>query len=1328
MIADHSYNIGLDIGTNSLGWAVADSEGKILTYKKRPMSGTVLIQENGKTAADRRGFRSSRRRLARRKQRIKWLQDLMSPMFEKEDPQFFQRLKYSYVARGDETCEIDPSLLFDNSYYKTHDFHGMFHTIYHLRKSLTLIDAPMDLRLVYLAIHHIVKYRGNFLYEGQDISVRNFDLKKSISEMILAMDFQIPEENVETLSISIEAAIIDTTKRKAEKREEIENLIVDYVPESIGKPKAWARAISSLIIGYSADISILFGVDEKKISFSDEKYIEAEEVLDEDQFCQLESIQKVYSGQVLSSILSGKVSTISDAYISVYDAHHKDLVTLKKVLKEYATNETYNRLINDVSSDKSISYAKYIDTTRKCSNKNLCDAIKKELQKMPQDDDVRYCISRIEDEQFLLKPRNSNNGAIPNQLHCEELRAILENQSKFYPYLSEIKDKILSIASFRIPYFVGPLNTGDERHWVVRKGEKIYPWNFADVVDYGMTAAKFIERLTNKCTYLINENVLPSKSLLYSEYSVLSELSNVYVNNRHLSPDCKSAAVEELFKKHKSVSASLFKNWYRNKYTPNEKEYPFVSGLAESQKFISNMSSYIDITRILGPIDNEEKYQEAEKIIEYITIFSDKEILTSKIKELLGKRVSDRTLKDILKLSYSGWGRLSRKLLVGLYAKDNVGFPFTIMDLLRTTDQDFMQILYNKEYGFEGLIEEENSKSNMNVCLTAKDIVMEYPGSPAIKKCTWVAIRVIDEIEKILGHSPSNIFIEVASGNEKKKDNFNRYRDLEKKYSKIVDSDSFSAVYKELKDYKNQPKALDRKALVLYFMQNGKCLYSGEPLDIKNLSSYQVDHILPRCYVKDDSFDNLALVKSGKNQRKADSLLLDDSIINNQKPMWNILLKNNLISQKKYNTLCRREIDDNAIGKFINRQLVETRQICTNVFNTLKAVYSGKMNVYGVSAKFSYNLKTRIGVVKLRDLNDFHHAVDAYTAILAGIFSQKKLSLQAYEINSTYRKMIAEIGDRKETRYGIMAEMFCQSSPLWPGVRHQIDILRFSRRHDFYINCLVEEQTGAFYNQMLLGKEENPDKLIPRKRGFDPALYGGYTGENDAYFCIVRDKSKKGAKAYSLIGIPIRIAALQKQDDSSIMNFLIERGIKEPEIVKDKIKKYQHVLYSDDGRVDEFYLVADKEVINAKQLWLTDKSMRTLDKLFNAPGRVDSGDDDFIEKLYLELCERLQKYYPCFKEIGDSCASYKDVFMGLPTEEKIKHILNILIVAHANSKRVDKPNWERKDKDGNIIKFDIKGSRLSKALSPEKIIFVDSSITGMHTRSYTLFCFRTVLK
>ena len=73
------YLLGLDLGTNSVGFCLCDENSKIVKKNGKYLWGVRLFEE-ASSAKDRRTFRSSRRRLLRRNQRIKWLQELMSPV------------------------------------------------------------------------------------------------------------------------------------------------------------------------------------------------------------------------------------------------------------------------------------------------------------------------------------------------------------------------------------------------------------------------------------------------------------------------------------------------------------------------------------------------------------------------------------------------------------------------------------------------------------------------------------------------------------------------------------------------------------------------------------------------------------------------------------------------------------------------------------------------------------------------------------------------------------------------------------------------------------------------------------------------------------------------------------------------------------------------------------------------------------------------------------------------------------------------------------------------------------------------------------------------
>ena len=86
------YYLGLDIGTESIGWAVTDENYNILKFNGKNMWGSRLFDE-ALTAAERRTFRTGRRRIQRKKWRIQLLQDLFSEEIAKVDSSFYLKMK-----------------------------------------------------------------------------------------------------------------------------------------------------------------------------------------------------------------------------------------------------------------------------------------------------------------------------------------------------------------------------------------------------------------------------------------------------------------------------------------------------------------------------------------------------------------------------------------------------------------------------------------------------------------------------------------------------------------------------------------------------------------------------------------------------------------------------------------------------------------------------------------------------------------------------------------------------------------------------------------------------------------------------------------------------------------------------------------------------------------------------------------------------------------------------------------------------------------------------------------------------------------------------------
>ena len=94
------YFLGLDIGTDSVGWAVTDMDYNIQKLNGKAMWGVRLF-ESGKTAEERRLHRCARRRQQRRTQRIKLLQELFSEEICKVDQAFYLRLHESKLHLED---------------------------------------------------------------------------------------------------------------------------------------------------------------------------------------------------------------------------------------------------------------------------------------------------------------------------------------------------------------------------------------------------------------------------------------------------------------------------------------------------------------------------------------------------------------------------------------------------------------------------------------------------------------------------------------------------------------------------------------------------------------------------------------------------------------------------------------------------------------------------------------------------------------------------------------------------------------------------------------------------------------------------------------------------------------------------------------------------------------------------------------------------------------------------------------------------------------------------------------------------------------------------
>lgn len=1322
------YYIGVDIGTNSVGWAVIDENGNLLKKGKHHLWGSRLFDQ-AQTAQNRRNYRSSRRRYNKRRQRIGLLRLIMSDMVLEVDPSFFIRLeKTTFLDKEDKKAILKDNYkmnynLFCDEDYNDKKYFKDYPTIYHLRKKLCESDEKADPRLIYLALHHIVKYRGNFLYEGQELH-----LEPSNKEEDLKILFDILGKNNDTVyDISEEQIqfILKTVVENISKIAKVDECMSQLKLNS--EDKKIVKEFMRGLVGNKFNVSKLymhedlqFDDEDLKLQFSDksyeEKITEYENVLEEKmEFIDL--MQRFYSWIELSKIVGSdsQHASISGAMVNIYESHREDLRTLKEVMLKIGKKE-YDEMFKPTSKNV-VNYYNYVNPVA-CSGDKTDGFYKYVKKAIEKSDDSRKdeILQKIANETYMLKQTSKNNAYIPYQMQKDELIKILDHQEKYYPVLKENRDKIISILEFRIPYYYGPLDGNKQFGWLIKKkgkeNERILPWNHQEIVDVQETAAQFIKKLTNYCTYLPIEKVMPQKSLTCSMYEVLSEVNKIRIDGKLLPIDTKNRLIEDLFFKRKTVKEKDLINWLKqNQLTVGE-----ITGYQKEKAFSSSLAPWIDFKEIFDEI-NDSNYDLIEKIIEDTTIFNEGSILKERLKKVYN--LDQNKIKKIMKLKYSGWSRLSKKLINGIRADNKFGSSVSILDVMKESHMTLMEIINDQDLGFKQIIEKENFK-NETGSFEYEDIE-NLAGSPALKRGIWQTLQVIEEIKNYMGHEPKNIYIEFAREEQEKVRTTTRVKKLKSIYNDIKNQLDVHGkeVYSNLN--KQDEKSSIEKRLYLYYTQLGKCMYSGESLDIDKLSNYEIDHIFPRTLTSDDSLDNLVLVKKKENQRKLDDLVLPLEIRNKMEVFWKKLYDNGLITQTKYYRLMRDEFRRDQIDKFINRQLVETRQIIKHVANIIENHFEDT-KVFTVRANLSHEFREKYGIYKNRNVNDFHHAHDAYIACIIGRYIQIRFpGLEAKYVYGQYMQNVKKTKNNidKENHGFIINSMKYEcidedtGEVIWNPERI-LDYIKCFNYRDVYITKKLDTNNRELFNVTILPNDKNSEKgktkaTIPvNKLRSNVRKYGGFSGlQSD----IVAIEGKKGKKIdRRLINLPILLRYVSIEDQCK---YIMENNkYSDVKIIK-KIKKNQ--LIEIDGGL--YYLSSATELVNAHQLILNNKENEIIFEINNAMIKNDysyfENREIEITKLYNLLCDKMKKYYPKYKGIYEKILTKNIDFNILEIDLKCRVILEVLKILKAgaiNGNLKFEP-YNMTDREGRLSK---------QSIHLDNTYFYDVSITGIYSKKYKL--------
>lgn len=761
----------------------------------------------------------------------------------------------------------------------------------------------------------------------------------------------------------------------------------------------------------------------------------------------IEMANKVFYQAQLSEVQRAGMSFV-DTQIANYHQFGEDLVLLKKTIlpnlksdndrsyyanrlylylnSEGAASEKYRKKVMAAGSEKKQGDFKPLtqnEFVNDMVNLKKAKFIKPLDQLISADDFERLGTSR-----FLAKTRSTQNAWIPQQAIQSVIRQIIDTQKHVKglewlgeqkhadPWFGDEKYDLERFYDFRIPYYVGPLDKDyslddlgklskkSEYSWLKRRDNgTLTIFNFTQKVDLVASAREFINKLQAKDTYLLDEPVMPASSMTYQKFTVLDELNHLTLkvgsHYRKLTTEQKLALLN-LFKQSRTVSLIMAFRCLQTEFNilpdvnPEVDASKYLRGLSQASakmagnkaKFNNSFSTYLKWKHTYGFTDQQiaDHYDDFEKIAECLTVFDrDSKLIKKTVLRELGwltEEQIDRLSKD----SLEGWGRLSKKLLTGIYDE----YHNSVLDLMTDTSKNLIQAI--TEPAIKKQIDEHQEKllNHQGSRREAIEALLDRNyASPAVRKVIQRFASHLLGVVKRMKYAPAMVVIESAREDGTGRNNTTQ---VSNQINKVV-KEMEPSICKEWKSLSKDEKHMLTLKQRLYFEQNGRDIYTGEPFDFNNLSAQShIDHVIPQNMYKDNSLSNKVLTFKDKNMTKGGDLCAIQVATSAGRELWRKLYNSGLMSKTKYNNLQINWNDPqngHLVVGMLRRSLVETHQVnklAAQVATMLLQNYGTKVLTMRADVTTLLRENSNFKDVKNRDANDLHHGVDAFLVAFAG--------------------------------------------------------------------------------------------------------------------------------------------------------------------------------------------------------------------------------------------------------------------------------------------------------------------------------------------------------
>lgn len=587
-----------------------------------------------------------------------------------------------------------------------------------------------------------------------------------------------------------------------------------------------------------------------------------------------------------------------------------------------------------------------------------------------------------------------------------------------------------------------------------------------------------IEKMLGNCTFEKNEKRAPKATYTFEYFKLLQTLNHIKIEKRILENENRFIEKRFLTKEEKEI----IKNLVNSKTSVSYDDLRKILGLSCYERFnLVNYKSTIDFSdeanrlvekeRKLKEFESYNKIKTALNRVEknYISRLENDELDaigyaltvykndTKRLEYLKSntKNISEDAMNELLKLSFTKVGSLSLSAMKKIIPKLEDGITY----------DKAVDLIYED---FRGKVNTEKKTK-----LRLKDLEEEI-SNPVVRRGISQSIKVLNAITLKYNQKygkPDVVVIELARELGKNKGDRNNIEKEQNENMKINEN-----IIKDIKALgKENPTGQDIVKYKLWQEQQNICVYSGKNISINDLftEAVDIDHIIPYSICFDDSYSNKVLVLASENRQKGNRVPYRyEKEIGRNLDEYEIRINNLIKNPKKKQKLLRENFSREDSKEWKQRNLQDTQYISKLIYNLVKNYmeFSDNNNferkVWTVNGRITAHIRKRLGIDKIREDGDIHHAIDATVVAITTQGMINKITKYYQHNDGKFMNNSGEYVDF-ETGEIIDAKKYEEENGIyfpepWNKFRKELDIRVNCNSKKRMIECLEAEKIYTY--------------------------------------------------------------------------------------------------------------------------------------------------------------------------------------------------------------------------------------------------------------------------